>query len=144
MANATNSTSIRKWAGELELIEIFRVGETIGWERADGERVIETNGDPVWPHEEGCVELWERRGNARQASIRVDHENNAEAWWDAARDLANSVRNPDFTRVFNLLDGSDEIEVSQNDAEHFLETATKLTGWDDGPNHARNPVIVSW
>ena len=58
----SNSIAIQKWASDsgLELTEVWRSGpESAGWERADGERVIETNGDPVWEHEEGFAEAWE-------------------------------------------------------------------------------------
>lgn len=59
----TDSIGIKKWAGELEIEEVARRGEgdarMIAWERSDGARAIQTNGDPVWDGEEGFEEAWE-------------------------------------------------------------------------------------
>lgn len=73
----------------------------------------------------------------------VDQENGSEIWWDAARERANGMRSPTWTRIFNLIDGTDdEVSVTDGDASAFLAEARELPGWDDGPSHARWPVIV--
>lgn len=61
--NTSNSIGINKWAAGQQLAQVWARGEgdrqTIGWERSDGERAIETNGDPVFEGEEGFEEAWE-------------------------------------------------------------------------------------
>lgn len=58
----SRSIAIIRWAAGQELTEVWRAGpETIGWQRADGERAIETNADPVFESDEGFAEAWEAR-----------------------------------------------------------------------------------
>ncbi len=79
------------------------------------------------------------------ARIQIDYENAAEAWWDAARQVASGCRNPTFTRLFNKLQNAQhEIECSVSEAEEFLDVAKRLDGWADGPTYALNPVRVLW
>lgn len=67
----SRSIAITKWAGALELTEVWRAdSETAGWERADGYRVIETNGDPVWEHDIGFAEAWESRGRQYASAVQ--------------------------------------------------------------------------
>jgi len=77
------------------------------------------------------------------ATIRVDYENNAEAWWDAARELSASLAYPDFTRVMNALELSDDdIELPCHVVESFLSRARRLPGWDEGSRLApKYPVV---
>lgn len=77
------------------------------------------------------------------AKIKVDYENNADAWWEAAAELASSGRNPTFTRVLNALQESDEIgdDVLRGQLDSFLQAARSLPGWDGGPRYASNPLI---
>ena len=60
--NTSNSIGINKWAAGQQLAQVWARGEgdrqTIGWERSDGERAIETNGDPVFAGESGFEEAW--------------------------------------------------------------------------------------
>jgi len=58
----TTSIGIRQWAGEMDIWEVWSIGEgdsrLIGWRRGDGEHAIETNADPVWESDEGFQEMW--------------------------------------------------------------------------------------
>jgi hypothetical protein len=76
------------------------------------------------------------------AMIQVDYENNAEAWWDAARALASSGRNPTFTRILNALELHDEAgeAVLRGELDSFLAAASELPGWDSGQRHAPHPI----
>lgn len=76
-------------------------------------------------------------------TLRVDYENNATTWWDAARDLANSMANPTFTRILNALEREDEIgdDVLRGELDSFIAAASVLPGWADGPAYARHPVL---
>lgn len=62
----TNSIGISKWAGEQAIECTWSVGEgdarLTGWTRADGERAIETNGDPVFEGDDGFEDAWAARG----------------------------------------------------------------------------------
>lgn len=52
----SNSIGIQKWANGQEIEKIWETGEgdekMIGWQRSDGERAIETNGDPCFGGDE--------------------------------------------------------------------------------------------
>lgn len=60
--NTSQSIGINKWAKGHSLEQVWARGEadekTIGWQRSDGERAIETNGDPVFPGESGFEVSW--------------------------------------------------------------------------------------
>lgn len=60
--NQTNSIGISKWANGMEIEKVWESGEgdnrMIGWERSDGARAIETNGDPAFEGEEGFATGW--------------------------------------------------------------------------------------
>jgi hypothetical protein len=77
------------------------------------------------------------------SAIKVDYENNAEAWWDAARALANSGRDPTFTRILNAMERSDEASdnVLRGEIDSFLAAASDLPGWESGQRHAPNPIV---
>lgn len=66
----SNSIGINKWAGEMTIAEIGRVGSgddlLIAWQRSDGERAIETNGDPVFEWYGGFEEAWDSFGFVAQ------------------------------------------------------------------------------
>jgi len=57
----TNSIGIQRWAAHqgAEIVWENGIGDAriVGWRRDDGERAIETNGDPVFDGE-GFDELW--------------------------------------------------------------------------------------
>lgn len=60
----TTSIGIYKWAHPVtaELLWESGVGDSRirGWQRADGARAIETNGDPVFEGENGFAEVWNK------------------------------------------------------------------------------------
>ena len=62
MNEKTNSIGISKWASDQSIEQVWESGtgdnRIIGWEREDGERSIETNGDPVFEFESGFDEIW--------------------------------------------------------------------------------------
>ena len=88
-----------------------------------------------------------------QIRIAVDQENNAETWWDAARNALKAGRNAErhtpawtFARalpascepvVCQLL--VSEAIVTTQDAAAFRAWAETLPGWSDGPEHAPHP-----
>lgn len=133
--NATRESAIDSYTAE-QLILIYRAYKRSEWDITPD----------AWTQEELAAAL---RGEGRGAEsddprrgdtaliITVDYEHNCEEWWDAARELAKSTRNPDWTRLMNLLTG-DETKVSISDAETFIEIAATIPGWDEGP------VMVQW
>lgn len=62
--------------------------------------------------------------------VQVDHENNAETWWDALRE-----REPALAA---RLGDSDTLEITADE----LARLQALPGWADGPAHARTALIV--
>lgn len=76
--------------------------------------------------------------DATSVRVEVDGENNAEAWWDAAR------RSPDAPAIFARLDSArgGGIECSPSEASTLVEWAKTLPGYDDGPAYARHPFNV--
>jgi hypothetical protein len=56
------SVGIRAWAAEQALEIEWASGEIRGWSRRDGERAIETNGDPVFESDDGFEAAWDARG----------------------------------------------------------------------------------
>jgi hypothetical protein len=79
------------------------------------------------------------------STIKIDYENNADAWWTAAREFANAGHNPSFTRILNALEGSDEVgdDVILGDLGSFVAIASALPGWEDGPRYAQHPVLFA-
>lgn len=80
----------------------------------------------------------EKAGLLRAARIAVDYECNAEPWWDAAR----AGKAPAVVRPLLSTRGPDEIMVSRDEAAAVLAWASSLPGWDDGPAHARRPLVI--
>lgn len=71
----------------------------------------------------------------KRTRIKIDHENNACAWWDAMHALA--VKDvPSLLRPLTL---QGEITVSADDAIAFRTWAATLPGWSDGPEYAKHP-----
>ena len=71
--------------------------------------------------------------------VRVDWENNAEEWWDAARE--SSAAPPE---VRPLLDGStddDRVTVSAEAFEQIRRWAETLPGWTSGPEYAETALL---
>lgn len=79
--------------------------------------------------------------------ISVDYENNAEIWWDAAReDQAHHAIPPTIASLVKPLlevGGVDSITVSDAEAARIVLWAKSLPGWSDGPDHAPTALTVS-
>lgn len=77
-------------------------------------------------------------------TLKIDHENNATAWWDAAREVARTSDDRG-AEVFRRLDRASvegELDVLAEEAAAFTAWASDIEGWSDGPEHAPNPVLV--
>ena len=88
-------------------------------------------GDPDGDHQ--------RNGQALRAApvrVEIDQENNAEAWWDAAR---ASVDAPVVFARLDAASASGRIECSPSEAAALAAWAETLPGYDDGPAHAAHP-----
>jgi len=105
---------------------------TVGeWARTCPEKqayVLEDRGakdGPVWWLSEVAV------------TFAVDEENNAETWWDAARD-ADVPED-----LAELIDGdASEVTLAGEDAVNALAWCKSLPGWNDGPAHAQHPLTT--
>jgi hypothetical protein len=62
--------------------------------------------------------------------ITADYEHNCETWWNAAREEAKGNQP---SACVGLLDWTNEIICSDEDAAEFLAWAAKLPGWDESP-----------
>ncbi len=66
--------------------------------------------------------------------LAVDFENRSPEWWDSGgRELWDS-----------LLEGFDnnDVVLEGSIAESVLAEASKIPGWDDGPEYAPHPICV--
>lgn len=77
--------------------------------------------------------------------IKVDSENNANKWWDAAWQWQEAAKEEDITdaQAAFLAYGQDEVTVPAEDAAAFRTWAEKLPGWAEGPEYARHPVTFN-
>jgi hypothetical protein len=88
---------------------------------------------------EGVDREAEAGAGVSHTRISIDWENNAETWWDAAREAASTA--PDVIRP--LLGGRNvsDVSVSASDLPTVLAWCSSLPGWEDGPAHARRPLV---
>lgn len=70
--------------------------------------------------------------------IAVDFENNAEEWWDAAREALDT---PASINVL-LQTNETEVTVSDDEALDVIAWAEQLPGWNDGPDYAPTALTV--
>lgn len=95
-------------------------------------------------HGEGC-EWIATRAHRLDTRVIVDQENNAEAWWDAARADAGE-QSPAVAALFARIDAATSsvhgVCCRAQDAEALIAWASDLPGWGEGPEHARNPLLV--
>lgn len=89
-------------------------------------------------------------------SLTVDEENGSEEWWDAARDLRSTLQLNDRewaaagNEPIPCGPADDLVEVMDALEKANVATATgpivawlaSLPGWNGGPDHAPNPLIV--
>ena len=72
----------------------------------------------------------------------ADEENNAETWWEALR--STDPGDPTLRGLRSALLDEGTVEVPFNDsiARGFEDYLTGLPGWNDGPEHAPNPLLM--
>jgi hypothetical protein len=103
------------------------------------------------------------RQMAKQILVQIDEENNAEQWWDAAREqlrllddvtaaplpaLRAEQLREDGAPVIGLLPGearplfasATAIELDGRVASELHDWCRQLPGWSDGPEHAKHPL----
>ena len=83
---------------------------------------------------------------ATSVTVRVDYENNTEAWWDAFRAALPGLQDsdPELYSLCLVLDRGNEIEITDPAAiERFDRFVTGLPGWadEDAPEYAQNPLV---
>ena len=87
------------------------------------------------------------RTSIANLSLRIDYENNAEAWWDAARARARSPEGEaeGGAEIFRRFDraGDKGLDVSADEVTIFEAWAAALPGFDDGPAYAPRPYLVA-
>lgn len=67
--------------------------------------------------------------------LAIDYENPARIWWDeGGRELWESIA--------ESADAS-KVTVDESIAQSWLQEASKLPGWNDGPEYAPHPVRLS-
>ena len=67
--------------------------------------------------------------------LSIDFENASQTWWDkGGRDLWEGI-----TEGFD----NNSVVLDDSLAESWLDTARKLPGWDDGPEYAPHPIMLS-
>jgi hypothetical protein len=86
-------------------------------------------------------------------TIEINYENDAEAWWNAARAHVSSSASSDFDRLFTSLDANmltgllggkpKRLDVSQTELESFLAVARMLPQWDSRWFPGRHPVRIT-
>lgn len=76
--------------------------------------------------------------------ISVDYENNANAWWEDARQQLDQAPANVRARLMPLLEplGPAQIDVADSTAEAIVDWAESLEGWDDGPDYAPHPLLA--
>lgn len=72
--------------------------------------------------------------------ILVDQENNAERFWDEVQDRAE--RGEKFAVLLSGLDLTDILYLGDDEAEELLAYARQVPGWADGPEYAREALLV--
>jgi hypothetical protein len=86
--------------------------------------------------------------------IKIDYENNAEAWWQAASEIDSRTWGEPYREAAKALrrlaggrdpehDSLDEVETSATEAQ-IVAVAKSLPGWADpeAPEYAPNPIVI--
>jgi hypothetical protein len=67
--------------------------------------------------------------------LSIDFENPSRKWWEqGGQELWDGIAEG--------FDGSNVV-LDESLAKSWIEAASKLPGWDDGPDYAPNPVNVA-
>jgi hypothetical protein len=77
-------------------------------------------------------------------TVKVDSENNAEAWWDAMRESLPALErnDPEVAGLLSVLERHGEVEISDPATiERFDSFVHSLPGFSDGPEYAREALI---
>lgn len=76
--------------------------------------------------------------------ISIDWENNADTWWDGARQTARRDAGSVVAATYRALASMqlDELTLDEPDARAFLDWCAAIPGWHDGPKHAPHPLLV--
>ncbi len=70
--------------------------------------------------------------------VKIDHENNAEAFWDHVDTAAYA---PAALQMLSF-GGADEVEISAEDADDLLKWCQRAPGWAGGPAYAPHPILI--
>ena len=77
-------------------------------------------------------------------TVSCDEENHAEVWWAAARKLIRSDAPGDLSMrgraLFQKVSERGKAVATCLDAAELFAWGEKIEGWDDGPEHAPNPL----
>lgn len=104
----------------------------------DGWAAYEAEGGSLQAFQDLVTAAVRREFAGRISRISVDWENNAELWWDAARDA------PDAPAAINKLSEryDHDVYVPRSEVDAILAWGAKLPGWGDGPAYAPHPIIA--
>jgi hypothetical protein len=78
-------------------------------------------------------------------TVIYDEENSAEAWWDAARLAMRGDTDLPSARaraLFAQVNAKGKAVTTRLDAAELFAWGEEIEGWDDGPEHARNPLLT--
>jgi hypothetical protein len=79
-------------------------------------------------------------------TVIYDEENSADVWWDAARKIVRSDAPCDLSaparKLFQKVSERGKAVTTRLDAAELFAWGEEIEGWDDGPEHARNPLLT--
>ncbi len=79
--------------------------------------------------------------------ITIDKEHNGDAWWTAYNaTLHPDPRARDIQRVDSIMSqvrNNKSAVIPGDELDVFIEWAESLPGWNDGPEHAPHPLLIS-
>lgn len=75
--------------------------------------------------------------------VKVDHENNAEAFWEGFRESVKSIKDPALLAAFQAVEKTGFAEMSGPACVRFEEWVESIQGYDAGPHHAPTALICT-
>ena len=79
-------------------------------------------------------------------TVIYDEENSADAWWEAARKLIRADDSGDLSTrgraLFQKVSERGKAVTTRLDAAELFAWGEEIDGWDDGPEHAPNPLLT--